>query len=162
MRSAALPTFKKLNHVIRDLPLKKGDRLLIEIDNQFDVSAFKGEKRVLLTTTAWIGGKNDFLGYLYIVVGILCFVLAIGFFVKHRVSVRIDCSFARVELCHLLARLHFVLLFRVCTTLTCNDTQLQHNTAAAQARRYAVLVLGCECHGCAAQTDHIEPLVSSS
>jgi hypothetical protein len=88
MRTAALPTFKKLNRIIRDVSFKKGDIVTIEIDSKFDVAGFDGEKAVILSTTSWLGGKNDFLGYAYIVVGTLCLLLALGFFIKHRVSPR--------------------------------------------------------------------------
>ena len=40
------------------------------------------EKAVVITTTNWLGGKNFFLGWSYIVVGILCLLFAIVFIVK--------------------------------------------------------------------------------
>jgi len=50
----------------------------------YPVGSFSGTKSVVLSTVTWIGGKNYFLGYAYLVVGIVCIVLAICFFVKSR------------------------------------------------------------------------------
>ena len=49
----------------------------------FPVKLFGGEKRVILSTTSWIGGKNPFLGIAYITVGILCLVLGACFLIVH-------------------------------------------------------------------------------
>ena len=54
----------------------------------YPVGSFGGSKSVVLSTTTWIGGKNLFLGYAYLVVGAICIVLAICFFVKSRCSPR--------------------------------------------------------------------------
>ena len=43
---------------------------------------------IVLSTTEWVGGKNDFLGVAYVVVGVICLVLAVGFTVKDRCSPR--------------------------------------------------------------------------
>lgn len=40
------------------------------------------EKALVITTTNWLGGKNLFLGWGYIVVGIVCLLFAIVFIVK--------------------------------------------------------------------------------
>lgn len=49
----------------------------------FPVTSFDGKKRVILSTTSWIGGKNPFLGIAYITVGILCLVLGASFLIIH-------------------------------------------------------------------------------
>ena len=49
----------------------------------FPVISFDGEKRVILSTTSWIGGKNPFLGIAYITVGVLCLVLGFSFLIIH-------------------------------------------------------------------------------
>ena len=49
---------------------------------------FDGKKHVVLSTTKWLGGKNDFLGIAYITVGAVCLALAIAFAIKHATSPR--------------------------------------------------------------------------
>jgi len=85
MRTAALPTFRKLWRVIEQ-PLQ-GD-LNIQIRNNFPVTSFGGKKYIVISTTSWLGGKNPFLGYAYMVVGGVCILLAIIFGLKHMISGR--------------------------------------------------------------------------
>ncbi|KAF2070911.1 hypothetical protein CYY_007777 [Polysphondylium violaceum] len=85
MRTAGLPDFKKLYRIIeQDLQ----GTYTVDIQNNYNVSSFSGKKYIVLSTTSWIGGKNPFLGYAYIIVGIICFVQGIVFLVKHKVSPR--------------------------------------------------------------------------
>lgn len=86
MRTAGLPTFKKLRYIIKDT-IRQGT-FQVSIDNVFPVADFGGEKWVVLSTVSWMGGKNPFLGYAYIVVGSLCLLLALAFGLKHKVSPR--------------------------------------------------------------------------
>merc|ERR1712227_818391 len=87
MRTSGLPEFRKLHRIIQT-DLKAGERIEFKVNDVFPVCAFKGTKKVVLSTTTWIGGKNQFLGYAYIVVASLCLLLAIGFFIKQVVSPR--------------------------------------------------------------------------
>jgi len=86
MRTAGLPDFKKLYRII-DVDLEAGN-YTVKVNSYYPVESFEGKKHVVLSTTTWIGGKNPFLGYAYIVVGAICFVQGIIFFIKHKISPR--------------------------------------------------------------------------
>jgi len=86
MRTAGLPNFKKLYRII-DTDLQPGT-YQVDIANNYPVSEFHGRKYVVLSTTSWIGGKNPFLGWAFIVVGIICFVQGVVFGIKHKISPR--------------------------------------------------------------------------
>lgn len=88
MRTAGLPTFKKLYRKIENFDLKAGQTLKLKILNTYPVDEFDGKKYVVLSTTSWIGGKNDFLGWAYIVVGVICLLLSAVFLIKDKVSPR--------------------------------------------------------------------------
>ncbi|MES1911194.1 MAG: hypothetical protein MHM6MM_003671 [Cercozoa sp. M6MM] len=102
MRTAGLPTFRKLHRVVKR-DLKKGDKLTVTIKNStslplyscmyrytiylcldFPVDEFEGEKWVVVSTMSWLGGKNSFLGSAYIFVGVLCLVSAAAFGLAHK------------------------------------------------------------------------------
>jgi hypothetical protein len=86
MRTAGLPDFRKLHRII-DFKLPAGT-YTVQVRSRFPVASFSGKKHIVLSTTTWIGGRNPFLGYAYIVVGAICFVLGIVFGIKHRVAPR--------------------------------------------------------------------------
>jgi hypothetical protein len=50
----------------------------------YPVTSFAGRKQFLISTTSWMGGKNPFLGWAYIVVGIVCMIAFVAFFVLHK------------------------------------------------------------------------------
>lgn len=108
MRTAGLPTFRKLYAII-DEEIPAGE-YVVEVSNGrrnpaqegvywnyhanqaqralFPVHGFDGQKMVVLSTVSAFGGKNPFLGVAYVVVGAICLALALLFLIKDRVSPR--------------------------------------------------------------------------
>ncbi|KAF5778109.1 putative CDC50/LEM3 family protein [Helianthus annuus] len=78
MRTAALPTFRKLYGKI-NTDIEAHDTIKVEIQNNYNTYKFGGRKKLVLSTTTWIGGKNDFVGMAYISVGGICLFMAINF-----------------------------------------------------------------------------------
>jgi hypothetical protein len=77
MRPAGLPNFRKLwGRIEQDL--KKGDKIIIEVENNYDVEKNIFGKSIVLSTTNEFGGKNTFLGVSFIVVGIISLLLGIA------------------------------------------------------------------------------------
>jgi hypothetical protein len=87
MRTAGLPNFRKLYGMVSGpdgvaMDLDKGS-YYIEVENLYNVNSFNGKKWFVLSTTNMLGGRNYFLAICYIVVGALCIVFAIIFFVAY-------------------------------------------------------------------------------
>ena len=88
MRTSGLPNFRKLwGRIHQDL--EPGD-YKVKINNVFDVSQFGGKKIFILTNVNIFGGKNKFLAVGYIIVGLICIVLAIVFIIgyKHQLNLQ--------------------------------------------------------------------------
>jgi len=87
MRTAALPTFRKLYGRIH-VDLKVNDTITVHLENNYNTYSFGGKKKLVLSTTTWLGGKNDFLGLAYLTVGGLCFFLAFAFTLLYLIKPR--------------------------------------------------------------------------
>ena len=87
MRLAALPTFRKLYGRIEE-DLQENDNVTVNLLNNYNTYTFNGKKKLVLSTTSFLGGKNNFLGIAYLSVGSLCFFLAMVYFVMHIIKSR--------------------------------------------------------------------------
>ncbi|XP_028994384.1 cell cycle control protein 50B isoform X1 [Betta splendens] len=80
MRRAALPNFRKLYRRITQGDYAQGlpaGNYLLNINYSYPVVDFGGRKKVVLSNVSWMGGKNDFLGIAYLVIGSLCVVMSV-------------------------------------------------------------------------------------
>jgi hypothetical protein len=82
MRPAGLPDFRKLWGRI-NTTLNPGTYQLI-INNNYPVASFNGKKSFVLSTVNIFGGRNNFLGISYLVVGFICLIMALLFWVGHK------------------------------------------------------------------------------
>ena len=87
MRTAALPTFKKLYRII-NTSIEAGTTMYVSIVDQYPVSDFNGAKYIVISTSSWLGGKNLFLGWAYVTIGLLCVIIAIMFGLKQLIRPR--------------------------------------------------------------------------
>ncbi|KAL7748568.1 alkylphosphocholine resistance protein lem3 [Sorochytrium milnesiophthora] len=82
MRTAGLPNFRKLYGRNDNTDLKKAV-YQIRVEDNYNVKDFGGTKSIVISTTSFLGGKNDALGYAYIVIGAMCLLLAASFAARH-------------------------------------------------------------------------------
>ena len=84
MRPAGLPTFRKLWARVYN-GLKKG-KYVVRVRNLYDVKGFEGSKKIVFSTSAFYGGKNEFFAGVYLAFGILYMIIALFFIYKHKSS----------------------------------------------------------------------------
>ncbi|KAM9466290.1 cell cycle control protein 50B [Clarias gariepinus] len=80
MRCAAFPDFRKLYGRITGGDYASGlpaGNYSLEIKYNYPVLSFGGTKKVVFSNVSWMGGKNQFLGIAYLVIGSLCVVMAV-------------------------------------------------------------------------------------
>jgi len=82
MRTAGLPDFRKLWGKNEKDTMKMG-QYQVEIQYLFPVTKYGGTKSLVISTVSFLGGKNSFLGWAYIVVGVICVVLGCLFTLRH-------------------------------------------------------------------------------
>jgi hypothetical protein len=82
MRPAGIPDFRKLWGRI-NTQLTPG-KYNLTVSNKFQVASFSGKKSFVLSTVSVLGGKNNFLGVAYLVVGCICLLMALLFWVGHK------------------------------------------------------------------------------
>ncbi|OAA53381.1 lem3 cdc50 family protein [Niveomyces insectorum RCEF 264] len=87
MRTAGLPTFSKLAQRNDTAPMHRGT-YQIDILHFFPVDEFHGTKSIIISTRTVMGGRNNFLGIAYLVVGGICVFLGVVFTVTHMVKPR--------------------------------------------------------------------------
>ncbi|RYP91753.1 hypothetical protein DL770_002097 [Monosporascus sp. CRB-9-2] len=87
MRTAGLPDFSKLYARNDEEPMIPGTYSLEIIDN-FRTERYAGRKKILFTELSVMGGHNNFLGILWLVVGGFCIVLAVVFLITNFIKPR--------------------------------------------------------------------------
>lgn len=86
MRVAGLPTFRKpYGRLPTNLPPAT---YTITVDSNFEVKSYGATKSIVISGTSWMGGRNSFIGILYIVTGGVFCLLAALFLTKHMVRPR--------------------------------------------------------------------------
>jgi len=88
MRTAALPKFRKLYGYFADTDIPKGSVLEFQIQPNWAVDGFQGKKTLVLTESSYMGGRNEFVGWLYITVGAVCAVCGVSFGIVQLVAPR--------------------------------------------------------------------------
>lgn len=88
MRTAGLPEFSKLYQRNNLEPLVGGGVYQVNITDNFPTLQYKGTKSMVISTRTVMGGRNNFLGIAYVVVGGVCILLGVLFTVTHLLKPR--------------------------------------------------------------------------
>lgn len=82
MRTAALPTFRKLYGIIEE-DIDADEIITVHLVNNYNTYSFGGKKKLVLTTSNWLGGKNNFLGMAYFATGTSFILISVLFALIH-------------------------------------------------------------------------------
>lgn len=82
MRTSALPSFRKMYGRIEE-DLEADNVIVVEVMNNYNTYSFGGKKKLVISTSSWLGGRNDFLGVAYIFVGSSAIILSLVFLLLH-------------------------------------------------------------------------------
>ena len=85
MRISGLPDPRKIWGKI-DRDLKEGEILNVTINNNYNVSAYDGKKKIILSNVTNLGGNNIFLAYAYIIMGSLSLLCSIVFPIGNKIQ----------------------------------------------------------------------------
>ena len=80
-----------------DEDLEAGTQVRLVFEDHFSQESFEGTKSFVLTTRTWAGGKNDFLGFGYIIVGATCLLFGIFFLVRQCKNPRVLGDVTRLD-----------------------------------------------------------------
>ena len=87
MRTSTLSTFRKLYGYF-DQDIAAGTVLTFDISANWEVQSFYGTKTLILSTSSFVGGKNKYLGSMYIITGSIFLGLSVLFGLKQYFSPR--------------------------------------------------------------------------
>ncbi|KAG9158561.1 hypothetical protein Leryth_024982 [Lithospermum erythrorhizon] len=87
MRTATLPNFRKMYGRI-EVDLEANEQITVEIENNYNTYSFGGKKSIVISTTSWVGGKNNLLGVAYLTVGAVSFLFAFSFIIMYMIRPR--------------------------------------------------------------------------
>lgn len=86
MKVAGLPTFRK-TYGKHDESIPPGVYTVL-ISSTYEVQSYGARKALIISNTSWVGGKNPFLGWAYIVAGGVFLFLALAFLARHLMAPR--------------------------------------------------------------------------
>eukprot|EP01113_Clastostelium_recurvatum_P009628 TRINITY_DN1465_c0_g2_i1.p1 TRINITY_DN1465_c0_g2~~TRINITY_DN1465_c0_g2_i1.p1 ORF type:complete len:327 (+),score=91.54 TRINITY_DN1465_c0_g2_i1:160-1140(+) len=85
MKPAPLPDFKKLYRIIEE-PLE--GNYTVQIASNFPTKSISANKFVVFSTTTHIGGKNSFVGWAYVVTGVVLIIQGLVFLLQQKICPR--------------------------------------------------------------------------
>ena len=91
MRPSPLPNFRKLWGRIEE-QLDAGSSIIVEFENNYDVSKLfstpNATKKIIITTVNSFGGKNTFLAIGCLILGGICIILGVIFFIGFKMRAK--------------------------------------------------------------------------